>query len=483
MRTLLSTLLAVLLLVPATGCAIGDSAAGGGGSSGRRAPLPSPEAIQQRGKLVAVTGFNPISYFLYRGEPLGYEFELLQAYAEHLGVELEIIVEQDVDAMLEKLHEGEADLVAFRLVSTDLREDVQDVVLTDPLHVTRQVLVQQIPDSLDGREYDDVEHHLVQYPFELIGDTIFVPEGSGYARRLEYLVEEIGGDIYVEKVDADIPIENLIREVSEGKIRYTVASEDIAMLNQAYYENVAVNPALSVWQRVGWGVPRGADALLGSVNGWLEAFKDSTQFKSIYQRYFEDRLGYRERITSEDLVTSTGRISPYDDLLRQAQAELETGWDWRLLAAQMFQESRFKPDARSWAGAQGLMQLMPATARQYGVTNAADPRDNVAGAIRFLNWLDSYWKEIIPDAQERTKFVLASYNTGHGHVEDARRLTEKFGQNPNAWEDVSFYLLQKSKPEFYKDAVVKYGYCRGIEPVTYVRRILARFEHYGNFAV
>ncbi len=471
-------LLAALLTL--SSCALGDA---GRRAESRRAPLPTPETIRARGKLVAVTGYNPVSYFLYRGEPLGYEMELLQAYADHLGVDLEIVVEKDVDAMFRRLHNGEADLVAYRLVSTDLRDDLEDVVLTEPLHVTRQVLIQQVPDSLDGREYDDVAPHLVQYPFELIGDTIYVPEGSGYARRLDHLIDEIGGDIYVEKVAADVPIENLIRDVSEGKIRFTVANEDIAQLNQAYYENVAVNPALSVWQRVGWGVPRGADGLLDDVNAWLTAFKDSTAFRDIYRRYFEDRLGFKERLGSEEMAVGKGQISPYDALLRRESDSLRTGWDWRLLAAQMFQESRFDPRARSWAGAQGLMQLMPATARQYGVTNPDDPQNSIAGAIRFINWLDSYWKPLIADPDERVKFVLASYNTGHAHVEDARRLAEKYHKNPNSWEDVAFYLLQKSKPEFYQDEVVQYGYCRGVEPVTYVRRILMRFEHYTNFAV
>ncbi len=439
--------------------------------------------ILERDTLVAVTGFNPISYFMYRGEPLGYEYELLQAYAEHLGVGLRIIVEKDADAMFERLRAGEADLVAYRLVSSDLNdEEARDVVLTNPLHVTRQVLIQQIPAAVENAEYEEIDTELVNYPFELIGDTIFVPDESGYARRLENLIEEIGGNITIQKVAADVPIENLIRDVSEGTIKFTVASEDIAQLNQAYYENVAVNPALSVWQRVGWAVPAPSDSLLSSLNTWLETFKEEPEFKAIYRRYFEDRVGYRERLGSEELIVdASGHLSDYDDLLRQTAASLEGGWDWRLLAAQMFQESRFRPDARSWAGAQGLMQLMPATARQYGVTNAADPEQNVAGAVRFLNWLDDYWAEIIPDPQERLKFVLASYNTGHGHVEDARRLAEKFGKDPDAWEDVAYYLLQKSKPEFYQDPVVRYGYSRGIEPVTYVRRILARYEHYRNF--
>ncbi|MEK6320126.1 MAG: transglycosylase SLT domain-containing protein [Acidobacteriota bacterium] len=175
----------------------------------------------------------------------------------------------------------------------------------------------------------------------------------------------------------------------------------------------------------------------------------------------------------------TGKLSQYDPLLRQYSAELS--WDWRLLASQTFQESRFKPNAKSWAGATGLLQLMPATGQEFGVQNPLDPEDNVRGAVKFLIWLTDYWSKRIEDKDERLKFILASYNTGAGHVEDAQRLAEKYGSNPKAWDDVAYWLLQKSKVQYSEDPVVKYGFCRGIEPVTYVILILKRFEHYKRF--
>jgi membrane-bound lytic murein transglycosylase F len=158
-------------------------------------------------------------------------------------------------------------------------------------------------------------------------------------------------------------------------------------------------------------------------------------------------------------------------------------WDWRLLASQVFQESKFHPDAHSWAGATGLLQLMPRTAKQYGVTNPLDPEDNVQGAVKFLKWLESYWQQRIPDDGERIKFVLASYNTGAGHVEDAQRLAEKYGGNSQRWEDVSYWLLQKSTQKYSSDEVVKFGFCRGLEPVNYVTNILERFDHYKQYVV
>jgi membrane-bound lytic murein transglycosylase F len=215
------------------------------------------------------------------------------------------------------------------------------------------------------------------------------------------------------------------------------------------------------------------------LNKWIDEKQNGTFFDKLYQKYFIDRRNYLERVESGFLTSKTGKLCPYDDLLKQHAGELP--WDWRLLAAQAFQESRFKPDAHSWAGATGLLQLMPATAKQYGVKNALDPEDNVQGAVKFLKWLDGFWRERIADDNERLKFILASYNCGAGHVQDAQRLAEKYGGNPQSWEDVSYWLLQKSTQEYSTDPVVKFGFCRGLEPVNYVTHILQRYDRYKQF--
>jgi len=153
-------------------------------------------------------------------------------------------------------------------------------------------------------------------------------------------------------------------------------------------------------------------------------------------------------------------------------------WDWRLLASMIYQESEFDPAEKSWAGARGLMQLMPKTAEAYGGTDLNDPENNITAGTNFIKWLENYWQEI-PDTQERLKFVLASYNAGQGHISDARKLAEKFGKDNDIWnENVDEFILKKSKKEFYDDEVVSYGYCRGEEPYNYVREILERYEEY-----
>ncbi len=174
------------------------------------------------------------------------------------------------------------------------------------------------------------------------------------------------------------------------------------------------------------------------------------------------------------------RLSRWDELF--ARHARRIGWDWRLLASQAFHESSFDPEARSHAGATGLLQLMPRTAAQFGVRELTDPEQNVSAAVRYLAWLEAYWEDEIEDPEERLRFVLASYNVGQGHMRDAQRLAAKHGDDPARWHDVSRWLIRKSQKQHYSDPVVFYGYCRGREPVQYVARVLARFERYRSFA-
>ena len=174
-----------------------------------------------------------------------------------------------------------------------------------------------------------------------------------------------------------------------------------------------------------------------------------------------------------------GNISPFDEIIRRESAA--KGWDWRLIASIIFQESQFDTHASSWAGATGLMQLMPETAKSFGVEDILDPQQNIRGGIRLLSWLDSQFKSEIPDPEERISFVLAAYNVGLGHVQDAQRLAGKFGKNPFRWaNNVDFYILNKSHVRYYTDPVVKWGYARGREPYEFVVSVLNNYGHYKN---
>ena len=450
------------------------------------------DEIAQGDTLTALVTFNSTGYFIYRGEPMGFEYRLLDQFAEDNDLVLKTRVVRDRSRLFHMLNEGQGDVVAARVVPAP--SDSAHVAYTLGLYTTRPSTVQRVapadsaavPTAVDTvLEPDDsvraarhpmrIRARLIERPRELAGRDIHVPEGTFYEDRLVELSDSLGEDIHVVEVDTTSH-ETLLRRLSQGEIRLTVSPENLAELKESYYTNIAVRPIIGAEHDVVWAVRRNSDQLLSALNAWIESERELID--EAYQRYFVDRQGFQERVASEYLTTETGRLSEYDDLIKREAPKI--GWDWRLLASQAFQESKFDADARSWAGAMGLLQLMPATAREVDVNDPYDPQANVAGAVRYLDWLTDQWQEI-PDPGERLRFILASYNAGAGHVGDARRLTEKHGGDPNVWEDVSYWLLQKSKKQYYRDPVVRYGYARGLEPVLYVSRILDRFEHYREF--
>lgn len=436
------------------------------------------DKILARGKLVALTGYNAYSYFIYKGEPMGYEYELVKRYADHLGVELEILVVNEIDKMFDMLNNGEGDIIAFNLTVT--KERGERVSFSSPLNTTKQVLVQRRPDNWRNLRMDQIERQLIRSPFDLEGKTVHVRSGSSHFPRLQNLSEEIGGDIIIVEADPGLNQEDLIAMVSSGEIEYAVADENVARLNQSYYANIDFSTDLSLTQKLAWAVRKNSDQLLTELNSWITNLRKKTEFYVIRDRYFRNRQAYRARLTSRYFSKTGGQISEYDELLKKYSITLN--WDWRILASLIYQESQFDPKARSWAGARGLMQLMPATAEMYGVDSLDDPYQNIEAGMKYLKWLDNYWSEEVPDSTERIKYVLGSYNIGLGHIIDAKNLAEKYGADPQIWHgNVEYYLLQKSKEKYFSDPVVKYGYCRGIETVNYVKEILERFEHYRQF--
>jgi membrane-bound lytic murein transglycosylase F len=461
-------------------------------------PPPEPvrrdlAQVRERGELTVLAPYNSTTYFVYRGEPLGYEYELLRAFAEGQGLKLKMVVVTDPKSLLPLLNAGEGDVAAARLVATP--ETQAQAAFTHALYHTEPALVQQAeapeaaskvaekamaPGPADPAPEVDIPARLITAPAQLAGKRVDLPEKSPYTRTLVELADEISGEIHVVEL-GQVQDETLAQKIARGEVEFTVMQSNLAALKEAEFSNLKVRPVVGRKHGVAWAVRKNSPELLAELNRWIEEPQNENLRARLYKKYFVDMKGYIERATSDFLTSSTGKLCPYDDLLKKHAPLIN--WDWRLLASQMYQESRFKPDAKSWAGAQGLLQLMPGTARQVGVSDAFDPEENVGGAVRYLKWLNEFWDERIEDEGERLKFILASYNTGAGHVEDAQRLASKYGGDPLQWEHVSYWLLQKSTQKFSSDEVVKFGFCRGLEPVNYVDHILRRYARYKEFVV
>lgn len=231
--------------------------------------------------------------------------------------------------------------------------------------------------------------------------------------------------------------------------------------------------------RLSWAVQKGNRELADTLNRW---FRPELIAQIRKQESFAlSKQSVTRRVYSPMLNKKGGVISHYDHLFQQYASVVR--WDWRLLAAQCYQESTFDPRAHSWAGACGLMQIMPATAAHLGLPKSQiyEPEPNIAAAAKYINELTGHFSDI-PNREERCYFVLGAYNGGFFHIRDAMALAKKYGRNPHRWADVSEYVLKLSSAEYYNDPVVKHGYMRGSETADYVARIRDRWAQYRGMA-
>lgn len=432
-------------------------------------------AILQKGVIKATTDYNSTNYFVYRGQPMGFHLEMLRMFSQHIGVELELFVSNDLDENFSCLMaDGECDIIAMDLTVTRDRKNLFD--FTAPHSQTRQVLVQRRPENWYRMRSSEIEDNLVRSQLDLAGKTIYVQKNSAHIIRLKNLMDEIGDTLYIVEVDQESEL--LIERVANGEIEFTVSDEHVAQVNQTYYANIDIQTPLSFSQNLSWAVRHDTPLLKAAIDEWMNEFTKTRQYANLYAKYFQNP---RSSLMAKSPYHSLGggNISVFDDYFKRYSDIV--GWDWRLIASMAFQESRFNNDAVSWAGAFGIMQLMPNTASMYNVVPSSAPVENILAGVKYLNWIDRRLQDIITDDEERVKFVLASYNVGIGHVLDARRLAEKYGKDPNVWKDnVDYFVLNKSKPKYYLDPVVQHGYARGAEPYNYVTEVIERFEHYLN---
>ncbi|NOY49523.1 MAG: transporter substrate-binding domain-containing protein [Chlorobi bacterium] len=423
--------------------------------------------------LHAVTDFGPSSYFIYHGEPMGYQYEFLKKFSEYLGVELELKTEKNLLNSMQMLENGQVDIIAMGLTVTNERKNKFD--FTDPILFTRQVLVQRKPKGWEKmKTLDEIESHLIRNTLDLAGKTIYVKKGTVYKNRLTAMANSIADSIII--IEDERWTDKLIDAVSSGEIDYTIADEHIALVNAREHKNIDIKTPVSFPQKVSWAVQKGQTALVDTLNFWLRSFKKKIEYRLLYNKYFINRRA--SRIAKSNYNSYSGnQLSPYDDLIKKHSQII--GWDWRLIASLIYQESDFKPNARSWVGAYGLMQLMPTVLEKYGLDTTATPEQQIVAGIKHLKYIEGLVSKVVDDSTQWQNFVLASYNSGIGHILDARRLAKKYNKNPDVWNgNVDEFVLKLSDKEYYHDSLVQYGYMRGQETYNFVAEITYRYEQY-----
>jgi membrane-bound lytic murein transglycosylase F len=412
------------------------------------------ERILADGELRVVTRNSPDAYYLGSHGPEGPAYDRASQFAEHLGVPLRLYTVRTREAAIEEVAAGRAHLAAAGL-STGI----------------------ELPDSVQfGPGYQRVREHLVhrrrtRRPAsiqEAARGQIEVAAGSAHQRTLEDLRLRYPDLTWVERADADT--EEILADVSQGKVQYTLASSTEFALNRSVHPELAIALDLSPERALTWVVSTAGDdwSLLHRVNAFFVLARREGVIAALLDRYYgkDDRFDYLFSRNFMEHLDS--RLPRYQSWFEEAAAA--HGLDWRLLAAMGYQESKWDPGAVSYTGVRGLMQLTEDTAARMRAGDRRDPRSSIFGGAKYLAMLMREMPERIPEP-DRTWFAVAAYNVGLGHLEDARVLAQQAGRNPDSWDDVREFLPLLSQERWYTRT--KRGYARGWEPVRYVDNVQA----------
>jgi membrane-bound lytic murein transglycosylase F len=402
--------------------------------------------ILKEKKLVVLIEKSPTSYYYFKGTHMGFEYEVLKAFAKELGVKLELVFIDNLDNAEGQLLVGDAQILACSYTITKDRRMKMD--FSTPYLRTSQVLIQRMP--------NDSTPTYIKDPIQLVRKKVTVWKKSSYYHRLKYLEQEIGDSIYINAIEGKVTPEELIKQVAEKKIDYTVVDNHIAVANSFMYRNLDHHLRLSLKQQIAFGLRNNTPLLKYRLNTWLRKFRYTPHYRFLKQKYFFGKE--MSELTYQDFLDlGGGRLSAFDNLFKKEANKYDE--DWHLIAAIVQQESNFKPYIKGKGGAFGLMQFMPSTGKRYGVHPDSSPSSQIKAGMKKIHGDLQLWKKI-PNRHQRIKFALATYNAGHSPIQRAQNLAIKQGLNPNIWDGNVELALIKG---------------RGKRTVNYVKEVYNRY--------
>jgi membrane-bound lytic murein transglycosylase F len=423
--------------------------------------------IKERGVIRLITRYSSVSYFLHHGLERGFEYEFLTEFAREHGLRVEVVIPTENEDPIDILNRGDGDVIAQNYSITPKR--ARFIEFTEPYNLVNQVIV--LPSGMDGI-YNSID--------SLNGLRVSVRRSSSYYQTLRELQMQ-GVDVNIDIVSENWDTEGLLLAVANGEIEATIADDNLAHAGMIYIKGLSHGPTLSTRDVIAWGVRRNASELKEKMDEFLSSHfridpedglpRRSTLLNILRVRYFENETMVHRFRSPVPTTEYSGLLSPYDALVQPIAKEM--GVDWKLVIAIMAQESRFDPYAESWAGAIGLMQVIPrfSYVAEYELY---DEEINVREGIRILKeHLDHY---AYLDSTNQIQLALATYNSGMGHIADARRIAIDRNRDPNEWKNVEDGLMKLMHREYYMHA--RYGFARGIETSNYVRDVMNRYRMY-----
>jgi membrane-bound lytic murein transglycosylase F len=414
----------------------------------------SLQKIKKHEKIRMITDNNPYCYYTYRDEKMGFEYDLAKAFSEFLGVKLEVVVPEGGD-LITALNSNKGDFIAANMTITPAREEA--AAFSEPyIAVQQQVIVHSENDYiLDKNDLKAKDIHVCPMAID----------------------EEHLNDLKQEFVDIKIKFHNdaspeeLIRMVAEKEIEIAIVDSNVARLNRRYYPDINIAFAIAEAEDVGWAVKKEETALLNEIDGFFKSSKGETAVAEMHEQYYSKSEIFEFLDLKGFLKRFTVRFPKYEKIIKSAAKE--NSFDWKLIAAIIYQDSGFNPHARTYPRTEGMMQLTAETARAMAIEDRLNPEQSIMGGTKYFRHLYDNFGSV--QDSERMKFALASYSVGLGHVLDAQKKAAARGLNPNAWIDIEKILPLLRHPRFYHDT--GYGYCRGTEAIRFVEYVM---KYYGQ---
>ncbi len=419
----------------------------------------SLDRIRNKNELIVITRNTPTTYYEGLDGKTGFEYDLVKLFADHLGVKLTILVPDTFNDIIPLLIGGEADIAAAGLTITDARKQL---VRFSPSYqeITQQLIYKRIDKNSRPKSIEDI-----------IGKQIEVVAGSSFEERLLELKKEYPELTWVanEQFDSD----QLIEAVAAGDIDYTIIDSNEFELSRRFYPSLRSAFAISEPQQLAWAMSNAPERndLYAETQAFFSKIQDDGTLTRLLERHYAHARGFKPVETTVFLRHVNNRLNEYKSMFIEASERHQ--FDWRLLAAMSYQESHWITNAVSPTGVRGIMMLTQRTAGQLEVRNRLDARESIMGGAKYLRIIKDNLPEHITEP-DRTWMAVASYNVGSGHLEDARKITQSQGGDPNKWGDVKTHLPLLSQKKWYKKT--KYGYARGREPVVYVRNIRSYYD-------
>ncbi|QIA62656.1 membrane-bound lytic murein transglycosylase MltF [Vibrio astriarenae] len=437
-----------------------------GGCQYDSTPESELQEIKDRGVLRVGTLNNQLSYYIGPDGPAGLDYELAREFADELGVRLEMRPAYRISNLYPALQNGEIDIIAGGLTQASAKNTPYRA---GPAYyyVSQQVVYKT--GTWRPRNLGQLVDRLPQLVAESdVESTLTIADNAEFNRSLSSIKQL--NPSFQFWIDLDSDVNQLLKAVSTGEIQFTVADSVELSLSQRIYPELAIAFELTEDQPVSWLLRRSDDESLYALT--IEFFGKRKQ--SGYLDKLEEK--YIGHIGSFDYVDTRAFIRALDNTLPKWAPLFQKysgEFDWRLVAALAYQESHWKPHAKSPTGVRGMMMLTLPTAKSVGVSDRLDPEQSIRGGAEYLRRMVAR----IPDSvteHEKIWFALASYNVGYGHMMDARRLTRAQGGNPDAWADVKERLPLLRQKKYYSQT--RYGYARGDEAQKYVENIRRYYQ-------